>query len=195
MDRIQEYISHLQQVLSQLSVADVRASIDLIMMAYENDQQIFIVGNWGSASTATHISCDLSKGTVTIPGGGVLPGLKRFRVISLTDNVATMSAWANDTTYDDIFVEQLKNLVCPNDLLLCISVSGNSENVLRAMRLAKQMDCRSIAWTGQNGGEMAELADVTVCVGSDRYGPVEDVHLILNHILHAWISAEIQAVK
>ena len=163
------------------------------MKAYENDQQIFIIGNGGSASTASHISCDLNKGTVTIPGGGVLPGLKRFRSISLTDNVSTMSAWANDTTYDDIFVEQLKNLVCPNDLLLCLSVSGNSENILRAMRLAKQMDCNLIAWTGQNGGRMAEIADITVRVKSDRYGPVEDVHLILNHILHDWISTDNQA--
>ena len=193
MDRIQEYISHLQQVLSRLSVPDVRASIDLVVKAYENDQQIFIIGNGGSASTASHISCDLNKGTVTIPGGGVLPGLKRFRSISLTDNVSTMSAWANDTTYDDIFVEQLKNLVCPNDLLLCLSVSGNSENILRAMRLAKQMDCNLIAWTGQNGGRMAEIADVTVRVESDRYGPVEDIHLILNHILHDWISTDNQA--
>ena len=107
-----------------------------------------------------------------------MPGLKRFRSISLTDNVSTMSAWANDTTYDDIFVEQLKNLVCPNDLLLCLSVSGNSENILRAMRLAKQMDCNLIAWTGQNGGRMAEIADVTVrvvCVTAITVVAVVDV--------------------
>ena len=192
MNRIQEYISHLQQVLNRLSVADIRSSIDLIMAAYHNDQRVFVVGNGGSASTASHIGCDLGKGTVTVPGGGTVPGLKRFRVISLTDNVATMTAWANDTAYDDIFVEQLKNLVNPGDLLLGISVSGNSENVVRAMRYAKSTGCQLIAWTGTSGGKMADLADVSVRVGSDRYGPVEDVHLILNHILHTWISAELQ---
>jgi phosphoheptose isomerase len=102
-----------------------------------------------------------------------------------------MTAWSNDTSYDDIFVEQLKNLVNSGDLIIGISVSGNSENVVRAMQYAKAVGCYVIAWTGIGGGKMGEISDLSVIVESDQYGPVEDVHLILNHILHAWISEEL----
>ncbi len=183
MERIQAYISHLQNVLARLKVADVRRSIDVIMEAYTAEKQIFVIGNGGSASTASHVACDLGKGTS-------LPGRPRFRVISLTDNVATMTAWSNDVSYEDVFVEQLKNLVNPGDVVIGISASGNSENVLRAMRHAREIDCRTIGWSGFGGGALAALCEVNVVVDSDRYGPVEDVHLILNHILHAWIQEE-----
>ena len=184
MERIQEYISHLQGVLEHLSLADVRQSIDLVMEAYQADQQIFIIGNGGSASTASHIANDLSKGTS-------LPGVRRFRAISLTDNVATMTAWSNDLCYEDVFVEQLKGLVNPGDLVIGISASGNSENIIRAVRHAKAIGCKTIGWTGFGGGKLRQLADVSVVVDSHDYGPVEDVHLILNHILHAWIRKEL----
>ena len=191
MERIQKYLSHLQNVLDMLSLRDVREVVDMVMSAYENDKQIFAIGNGGSASTASHIGCDLGKGTISVPGGGSIPARKRFRAISLTDNVATMTAWSNDTSYDDIFVEQLKNLVNSGDLIIGISVSGNSENVVRAMQYAKAVGCYVIAWTGIGGGKMDEVSDLSVIVESDQYGPVEDVHLILNHILHAWISEEL----
>lgn len=184
MERIQEYISHLQGVLDRLSLPDVRQSIDLVMQAYQADRQIFVIGNGGSASTASHIATDLGKGTS-------LPGVRRFRVISLTDNVATMTAWSNDVCYEDVFVEQLKNLVNPGDLVIAISASGNSENIIRAIRYAKANGCKTIGWTGFGGGKLRRLADVTVVVDSHEYGPVEDVHLILNHILHAWIRKEL----
>ena len=184
MERIQEYISHLQGVLERLSLDDVRQSIDLVMEAYRADRQIFIIGNGGSASTASHIANDLSKGTS-------LPGIRRFRAMSLTDNVATMTAWSNDVCYEDVFVEQLKNLVNPGDLLIGISASGNSENIIRAVRHAKSIGCKTIGWTGFGGGKLQQLADVSVVVDSHDYGPVEDVHLILNHILHAWIRKEL----
>ncbi len=183
MERIQNYISHLQDVLARLALADVRRSIDAIMEAYHAEKQIFVIGNGGSASTASHIACDLGKGTS-------VPGRPRFRVISLTDNVATMTAWSNDVAYEDVFVEQLKNLVNPEDLVIGISASGNSENVLRAMRHAKATGCKTIGWSGFGGGKLAAICDVNIVVDSDRYGPVEDVHLILNHVLHAWIQEE-----
>ena len=97
MERIQAYISHLRGVLERLSLADVRQSIDLVMETYQADRQIFVIGNGGSASTASHIANDLGK-------GASVSGLRRFRVISLTDNVATMTAWSNDVSYDDVFV-------------------------------------------------------------------------------------------
>ena len=184
MERIQEYISHLQGVLDRLSLPDVRGSIDLVMQAYRADRQIFVIGNGGSASTASHIATDLGKGTS-------LPGVRRFRVISLTDNVSTMTAWSNDVCYEDVFLEQLKNLVNPGDLVIAISASGNSENIVRAVRHAKDIGCKTIGWAGFGGGKLQQLADVSVVVDSHEYGPVEDVHLILNHILHAWICKEL----
>ena len=183
MERIQKYITHLQGVLERLSFADVRKSIDLVMEAYRADRQIFVLGNGGSASTASHIACDLGKGTS-------LPGKRRFRVISLTDNVATMTAWSNDRCYEDVFVEQLKNLVNAGDLVIGISASGNSENVIRAIRHANTVGCKTIGWTGFGGGRLAKLVDVSVVADSHEYGPVEDVHHILNHVLHAWIRDE-----
>lgn len=183
MDRIQKYLTHLQDVLVKLNLEDVRKSIDVIMDAYYSDCQIFVIGNGGSASTASHLACDLGKGTS-------VEGKKRFRVISLTDNIATMTAWSNDVSYDDVFVEQLKNLVNANDVVIGISASGNSENVIRAMQHAADFGCKTIGWSGFGGGRLAKICDVNVIVDSSEYGPVEDVHLILNHILHAWIREE-----
>ncbi len=184
MERIQEYISNLQGVLECLSLADVRQSINLVMETYQADRQIFVIGNGGSASTASHIANDLGK-------GASVPGARRFRAISLTDNVATMTAWANDVSYEDVFVEQLKNLINPGDLVIGISASGNSENIIRAIRHANAIGCKTIGWAGFGGGKLREIADVSVVVDSHDYGPVEDVHLILNHILHAWIRKEL----
>ena len=184
MERIQNYISHLQGVLERLTLADVKASIETIMEAYYAEKQIFVIGNGGSASTASHIACDLGKGTS-------VPGKPRFRVISLTDNVATMTAWSNDVSYEDVFIEQLKNLVNPGDVVIGISASGNSENVIRAMRYASEIGCKTVGWSGFGGGKLAEICDVNVVVDSNLYGPVEDVHLILNHILHTWIREEL----
>ena len=183
MERIQDYISHLQGALTRLNLADVQSSINAVMDAYYAEKQIFVIGNGGSASTASHLACDLGKGTS-------VAGKPRFRVISLTDNVATMTAWANDVAYEDVFVEQLKNLVNPGDLVIGISASGNSENVLRAMRHAAELGCKTVGWCGFGGGELAALCDISVVVDSHRYGPVEDVHLVLNHVLHAWITEE-----
>ena len=183
MERIQKYISHLQDVLERLKLDDMQQSIDVIMEAYYVNKQIFVIGNGGSASTASHLACDLGKGTS-------VAGKPRFRVISLTDNVATMTAWSNDVAYEDVFVEQLKNLVNAGDVVIGISASGNSENVIRAMQHAADIGCNTIGWSGLGGGKLATICDVNVVVDSHQYGPVEDVHLILNHVLHAWIQEE-----
>ncbi|MCE2399867.1 SIS domain-containing protein [Candidatus Poribacteria bacterium] len=187
MERIKKYISHLQGALERLKLEDVRRSIDVIMGAYHADKQIFVIGNGGSASTASHLACDLGKGTS-------IAGKPRFRVISLTDNVATMTAWSNDVAYEDVFVEQLRNLVNPEDVVIGISASGNSENVIRAMQHAVDIGCQTIGWSGFGGGRLVTICDVNVVVDSDQYGPVEDVHLILNHVLHAWIKEEFSAL-
>ena len=175
MKIIEAYISEIQGILGKSSIEDIQKCIDLVMLTYNQNGQIFVMGNGGSASTASHIANDLGKGTAHLG--------HRPRVISLTDNVSTMTAWANDACYEDVFVEQLKGLVNPGDLVIGISASGNSENVLRAIRHANAIGCKTIGWTGFGGGELGKITDISIIVGSHEYGPVEDVHLILNHIL------------
>ena len=172
---IETYISKMQRILGKSSIEDIQKCIDLVMLTYNQNGQIFVMGNGGSASTASHIANDLGKGTAHLG--------HRPRVISLTDNVSTMTAWSNDACYEDVFVEQLKGFVNPGDLVIGISASGNSENVLRAIHHANAIGCKTIGWTGFGGGQLAKLTDISVVVDSDEYGPVEDVHLILNHIL------------
>ena len=186
MERIQRYLNSLQSAIESLSVQDVRSVIDLIMQAYEKDQQIFVIGNGGSASTASHFACDLGKGTI-------VPGQRRLRILSLTDNVAMMTAWANDASYDDMFVEQLKNLLNPGDLVIGISASGNSANVLKGVEHAREQGCPTAGLTGFGGGKLAQITDVNVVVDSDDYGPVEDIHMILDHVFRAWIHEELSS--
>ena len=184
MERIKTYITNLQAAIDALPIEKIKRVIDLIMEAYETNKQIFVVGNGGSASTASHFACDLGKGTI-------VPGKRRLRIMSLTDNVAVMTAWANDVSYDDIFVEQLKNLLNRNDLVIGISASGNSRNVLKAIEHANSMDCITIGLTGFGGGKLANIADESIIVDSYDYGPVEDIHLILDHIIRVWIYEEL----
>lgn len=184
MERVQRYLNQLKAAIDALSVTEIRRVIDKIMDAYENDRQIFVIGNGGSASTASHFACDLGKGTV-------VPGQRRLRIMSLTDNVAVMTAWANDVSYDDIFVEQLKNLLNSGDLVIGISASGNSPNVLKAIDHARSRNCSTVGLTGFGGGKLVTAVDACVVVESHEYGPVEDIHLILDHIFRAWIHEEL----
>ena len=184
MERIKTYIANLQAAIDALPIEKIKRVIDLIMEAYEADKQVFVIGNGGSASTASHFACDLGKGTI-------VQGKRRLRIMSLTDNVAVMTAWANDVSYDDIFAEQLKNLLNRNDLVIGISASGNSKNVLKAIEYANSMDCTTIGLTGFGGGKLAKIADESIIVDSYDYGPVEDIHLILDHIIRVWIYEEL----
>ena len=138
-------------------------NIDLIMVL-SIYKQIF-VSQWMAAHLQLNIACDLGKGTS-------IEGKPRFRVISLTDNVATMTAWSNDVSYEDVFVEQLKNLVNPGDVVIGISASGNSENIIRAMLYASEIGCPTIGWSGFGGGKLATICDVNVVVDSN---PVMDL--------------------
>lgn len=184
MERINEYILHLQAAISAIPVHRIKRLTELLLQAYEDERQIFILGNGGSASTASHFACDLSKGTIN--GNG-----KRFKVISLTDNVALMTAWANDSHYDDVFQEQLENLSNPGDVVIGISASGNSNNVLNAIEYARSTGCVTIGFAGFGGGKLAGMVDECITVESDRYGPVEDIHLILGHVISNCIVEEL----
>jgi D-sedoheptulose 7-phosphate isomerase len=171
----QDYVSRLRNVLAELDLDAVAAATAVLLDAYENGHTVFICGNGGSASTASHMAADLGKNTVAA-------GKPRLRVLSLNDNMAWFSALANDLGYENVFVEQMGNLLQPRDVLIVLSASGNSPNVVQAAEFAKAHGGRILALVGFQGGRLRELADVAIHVKCDAYGPVEDVHLVLNHI-------------
>lgn len=162
--------------MDEVSVPAVERVIEELFRAYVRGSQVFVFGNGGSAASSSHFACDLGKGTS-------IPGRPRFRVIALTDNAALMTAWANDSRYEDIFVEQLANLVQANDVAIGISASGNSPNVVNALKYAREMGATTIALTGFKGGKVKDVVDIPVVVPADHIGQIEDVHLILLHLV------------
>jgi D-sedoheptulose 7-phosphate isomerase len=170
------YLGQLRDAIDTLPRDRLADMGDMLFRAYRNEKQVFTVGNGGSASTASHMAADLGKNTIG-------PNMRRFRILSLNDNAAIVTALANDIGYEHIFSEQLVNLIQPGDLLVAISGSGNSPNVVRAMTYAREQCAEVVAVLGFDGGRAAALADLAVIVPSDHYGIVEDVHLIINHIL------------
>jgi len=163
-------------VLQALPVGQLERIVETLWRAWEEERQIFLVGNGGSAMTASHWACDLGKGTA-------VPGVKRFKVIALTDNVALITAYANDRSYEDIFVEPLINLFQPGDVVVGFSGSGNSENVLRALRYARENGGVTIGFTGYEGGKMKDVAEECLIVDSHDMQHIEDAHLVLTHVL------------
>jgi D-sedoheptulose 7-phosphate isomerase len=176
MDPVREYIVNLQHTLDLLSVEPIQAVIDALHEARINNRQIFIMGNGGSASTATHFVCDLAKNTRK-------EGWPPFRVIGLSDNMALMTAYANDEGYENVFAQQLASFIQPWDIVIGISTSGNSPNVLNAIALANQKNAITIGFTGFDGGLLGTMVDIQVHTPSDRIEQVEDIHLILEHLM------------
>lgn len=175
-----DYIGRVRTVLDSIAAENVEQIARLLLECHRNGRTIFVIGNGGSASTASHMGCDLSKATASA-------GRSRLRVVSLTDNMAWFSALANDIAYESVFVEQLRNLFQPGDVLLAISASGNSPNLVKAMEFARENGGRTIALVGFTGGKMKQLADASIHVTGSDYGPVEDGHLIINHLLTEYI--------
>lgn len=173
---IRTYFSTLQQLLDDIPFGAVDAVVDALMTANQAGKTVYIFGNGGSAATATHFGCDLAKRPT-------IPGQPRFRVISLTDNNALMTALSNDISYDEVFAEQLRPLVRPGDVVIGISGSGNSENVLRGIRVATEAGAQTIGFCGYDGGKLMPLVDLPVHVPSDVMAMVEDVHLMLEHAI------------
>lgn len=178
------YLTGLKAVLDKLPLDVIERIAAALEKAHAERRQIFVIGNGGSAATASHMMNDLNKGTLGHKGDAPWG---RFRVIALTDNVSLMTAWGNDTDYNHIFSEPLKNLANPGDLLICISASGNSPNILAACDAAKQIGLHIIGLTGFSGGKLAQISDIALTVPSHEYGPVEDVHMILDHILTSYL--------
>jgi D-sedoheptulose 7-phosphate isomerase len=184
-----EYINGLKNVLDRLPWEAVDQILKVVEEVHQRRGQIFVIGNGGSAATASHMMNDLNKGTLGHKGDASWP---RFRVIALTDNVSLMTAWANDTDYNHGFSEPLKNLAQRDDVLIAISASGNSPNIIAAVEAAKQMGLKVIGLTGFGGGKLAKLADVSFTVASSEYGPVEDVHMILDHIMTGYLYEKLK---
>ena len=173
---INAYFDCLSDTVQRLPFAALEEVAKILVRAYDRGNMIYLFGNGGSAALASHFACDLGKGTVN--GSG-----KRFRVLALTDNVPLMTAWANDSRYEDIFAEQLSNLVCENDVAFAISGSGNSPNVLRALRVAREARAITIGLGGFRGGRMKDLCDQCMIVPSDNMQIIEDLHLCVAHAL------------
>ena len=173
---VERYLALLKETLDRLDRAEIDGLASLFLDAYERNATIFVCGNGGSANTASHMACDLNKGACDGHG-------KRLRVHALTDNIATIMAYANDVSYEDIFVEQLRNFLNPGDVVVGISGSGNSRNVLRAIELANERGNVTVGITGFDGGALKRLARQNVHVAVDDMQVAEDVHLVLNHLL------------
>ncbi len=181
------YFADLKATLDKISLDDIQKIADSILDVYNNDNTVFILGNGGAASTASHMACDLGKGTLK---NVYNPYEKRLRVISLTDNVATMTAFANDLSYDDMFTQQLHNLIKPKDILIGISGSGNTPNVIKALMYAKSQGATTIGFLGYTtGGKARSFVDLDITIKSNNYGIIEDLHLMLNHLLTICLSS------
>lgn len=176
MDQLSDYIAVLQKTIDRLPQELIAEVINILHDARMAGRQVFIMGNGGSASTATHFVCDLAKNTRR-------EGLPHFRVIGLTDNMAIFSAYANDEGYDRVFSQQLANLIKPNDIVIGISASGNSANVLNGIEEAKKYQATTIAFTGFSGGRLGPMVDINIHVDSNIIEHVEDIHLMLEHMI------------
>lgn len=181
---ILEYLQTVQKALGELNPADLEAVVDAMYKAYEDDKQIFTLGNGASAALASHVACDIGKGTAADLGqGAAVSGAKRVRIIGLADNVALLTAYGNDVSYEDVFVEQLKNLLNPGDVVLGISGSGGSPNVLRAMEYARAKGAVNIGFTGAQGDKLRALCDIHVSAPLTLIEQIEDLHVIFHHIV------------
>jgi len=177
---VQSYIHDLTSALNNLDLGTITRIIETLWGAYQNDRQIFVFGNGGSAASASHIVTDLAKGALGHHGDAPA---RPVRAISLTDNLPLLSAWANDVGYDSVFLGQLRPYLRRDDVVIGISASGNSENILRAIRYAREVGATTIALTGFGGGALAPLADLSLVVDSNHYGIVEDVHMQIGHVI------------
>ena len=171
---IADYLSAQKRAVDSLDPEQLAGIVETLRVAWKADAQVFAIGNGGSAANASHFAVDLGKGS-----SDALP--RRFRVLSLTDNVAWMTALGNDYSYEEIFSRQLANYARKGDVLIAASVSGNSPNLVKAFQWAKDNGVKTVALVGAKRGRLAELGDQVVVIGDTHYGRVEDVQM---HILH-----------
>jgi D-sedoheptulose 7-phosphate isomerase len=176
MEAVSRYFSGLEQMLRAISLAHLERVLRLLEEAYLNGRRIFIMGNGGSAATASHFALDLAKNTI-------VPGAPRLKAISLTDHVPLITAWSNDTAYEHIFAEQLENLVEPGDVVIAISASGNSLNLINALRLAERSRAFTIGLLGAKGGKIKDMVNAYILAPGQNIEQEEDAHMIVAHVI------------
>ncbi len=186
IEHVANYLSQVQATVASLAAEPVDAVVKILLEAAHTNHKVFIFGNGGSASTASHMACDLSKNTM-------VAGAPRFKVIALTDNLPLITAWSNDTAYEHVFAEQLRPLVDAGDVVIGISCSGNSANVINAMKLARQANAKTIAFTGDKGGRLQDTVDLCIKAPSPKIEVQEDIHLMLEHCICHTIREELIA--
>lgn len=172
---IKDYFTRLKNVIDNLDIDEINTFMNVLFDAYKNEKQVIIMGNGGSATTASHFVVDMNK-CVSYERD------KRFKVISLADSISTMMSYANDVSYDEIFVEQLKNFLNEGDVVIGLSGSGNSKNVLKAIDYANKNGGITIGWTGYDGGQLKKISKYSVNANVDDMQLSEDIHLLLTHI-------------
>lgn len=173
---VNQYVAAQKAALDSIPAAKVAELVDVLAGALKDDRQVFCFGNGGSAANCSHFATDLGKGASDKVG-------RRFRVISLNDNVSWLTALGNDYAYDDVFVRQLENYGRAGDIVLSLSVSGNSPNCVKALQWAKDNGLRTIALVGAKRGRMAEIAEQVIVINDTHYGRVEDAHMGICHLL------------
>ena len=171
-----QYKAALLEAIERIDTSLVEQAIEWFREARDGSKHIFVCGNGGSAATASHFTCDIVKGASYNRDA-------RFRIMALTDSPATLSAYSNDVGYECVFVEQLKNFAQPGDLVMCISGSGNSPNVVQAMEYANSIGCKTIALTGRDGGKLGPLAHLNIQVAVPHMGRIEDAHMVVCHMI------------
>jgi D-sedoheptulose 7-phosphate isomerase len=185
-DYARSYLQELEVSISKLPLEQVGDIVELLSEAYRRGRRIYVMGNGGSAATASHFVCDFAKGCN-------VKGKNKFKVISLTDNVPMMTALGNDISYDDIFTGQLEPLLEKDDLVIAFTGSGNSKNILKAVEYANSVGAITVALTGFRGGKVKGLAQHCLVVPSENMERIEDLHLVIEHLIHLYLREEIGA--
>jgi D-sedoheptulose 7-phosphate isomerase len=180
-DHITKYLSDLKGIINTLENRDLEKIIEMIKKAREEDKRIFVFGNGGSAATANHFAADFGKNAVN-------GDTNRFKIISLSNNISSITACGNDIGFETVFEEQLKNLMHDGDLIICISASGNSPNIIRAVEYARKRSGTIIGITGFDGGKLRKISDININIDSDSYEQIEDMHLVIAHIIVYWFK-------
>jgi len=175
---LRTYAAELQESLANLPWAAINETVHALVTAWRERRHVYIMGNGGSAATALHMAADLSKNTAA-------SGLPRLRAVSFNDNMALFSALANDTAYDQVFREQVVTYVEPGDVVVAISASGNSPNVLNAVTAAHELGATTIGLSGYYGGKLAGIVDIPVVVNNHVIEQVEDLHMMIEHMVTA----------
>jgi D-sedoheptulose 7-phosphate isomerase len=186
-----DYLADLKSVMDQLPIHRAVRAAEILFGAYQSDHTVFIFGNGGSAALASHMAADLGKCT-HFPGPQWIASVKRLKALSVTDNTPLLTAWANDTSYDNVFAAQIENFIQEGDVAFGISGSGNSANVIRALELARRKGASTIGLIGCGGGKMSALVDCAILVPCHNMQQVEDCHVILSHMIFLDLKKRIE---